>query len=116
MFLGIQLIGLIFGLFMLYLSFLYSKKQVFTSREWIVWTGIWIIFLVLSLFPQLIDPLVDRLKLARAMDFFISCGFMLFAGIIFYTYNITRNNQRKLEDLTRETAFLAMKLDEHGKH
>ena len=106
MLLGIQLVGLLFGLLMLYMTFVFSKKGDFTSREWVVWSGMWVSFLALVIFPNMLNPFVGKLELVRKMDLFISMGIMSFAAIIFYTYSVMRSNQKKLEDVTREVAFL----------
>lgn len=112
MLLGIQLIGILFGFFMLYLTFLYLKKNTYTYKEWISWSGIWIIFLFLSVFPQFLDPLLVPLHLYRAMDFFISVGFMLSIMIIFYAYSVMRTNQKKIEAITREVALFKQEMED----
>lgn len=109
--LGIQLVGILFGLFMLYITFIFSKKKEFTSREWVIWSGLWVLFMILAIFPQLLDPVMVGLALARKMDFFISLGFMLFTVIIFYTYIIVRTNQKKIETLIRDITFLNEQLE-----
>mgnify|MGYP001578350442 FL=1 len=103
--LGIQLIGIIFGIFMLYLTFLNYKQDKFTSKEWLAWNGMWIIFFAITLFPSLLNPILETLNLYRAMDFYISLGFLFFILIIFYVYTITRTNQQKLELIVRKLAF-----------
>jgi len=112
--LGIQLIGILFGLLMLYITFVYSKKREFTSREWVVWSGLWLIFLILVILPQLLDPLLARLQLMRKMDFFISAGIMLSLVMIFYTYMVARSNQKALENMVREVAFINDQLKKQG--
>lgn len=109
MLLGIQLIGIIFGIFMVYLTFLNYKQNKFSAKEWVVWCFLWIGFFVIILFPGILNPLLEVLNLYRAMDFYISIGFIFFIIIIFYTYSIVRSLQQKVEVLTREMAFLTVK-------
>ena len=103
--LGIQLIGIVFGVFMMYLTFLNYKQNKFTSKEWFVWVGIWLTFEAITLFPSLLNPVLETLNLYRAMDFYISLGFLFFIVVIFYVYTIVRTSQQKLEIITRKLAL-----------
>lgn len=109
MILGIQLIGLLFGTFMMYFTFLNFKQNKFTGKEHMVWLCIWIVFLVITLFPSVLNPILEALNIYRAMDLYISIGFLFFIIIIFYIYSITRVNQQQIEVLTREIAHLTVK-------
>lgn len=104
MILGIQLLGLIFGLFMLYYSFIHYKRKEFTSKEWTFWLLLWIVFLYVTLFPRALDFVVSTLNLPRTMDLFIIVGFMVLIAMFFYTYTLVRINQRKLEQIVRRIA------------
>jgi len=103
--LGIQLIGILFGLFMVYFSFLNYKQNKFTSKEWIAWLVVWAVFLIITVFPAILNPVLIALNLYRAMDFYISIGFLFIIFMLFYTYSIVRTNQQKIEIITREVAF-----------
>jgi len=103
--LGIQILGVLFGLFMIYYTFLQHKRKEFTIREYSFWIILWILFVTFSLFPSLVDPIVKSLNLARTMDFFIILGFMFLIGTIFYTYTLVRKNQKKLEEMVRKLAL-----------
>ena len=104
--LGIQLLGVLFGLFMLYLTFLHRKRRDYTTKETFAWIIMWIGFIFVALFPSSLDFLVKRtLGLQRPLDFFIIVGFMFMVFISFYTYNIVRKNQKKLEEIVRKIAF-----------
>jgi len=45
---GLQIIGILFGLCMLYLTFLYYKKNAYDGKSFALWSGLWIFFLVFS--------------------------------------------------------------------
>ena len=96
MVLGIQILGLLFGLFMIYYSFLSFKKKEFRKREFVLWMIIWILFIVVTIFPSLLNPLVESLNLVRRMDFYIIIGFMFLIGLGFYSYSVAKKNQRKI--------------------
>lgn len=105
MVLGIQVIGVLFGLFLIYLTFLFHKRKEFTFNEWAFWTVIALLFMVVSLFPQILDPIVKTLSLTRTMDLFIILGFMFLIAAVFYSYKITRATQKRLEEVVRIIAL-----------
>ena len=105
MVLGAQLIGIIFGLGVLYLTFLYFKRSEFTRNEWGLWTLLGTLFILLSIFPELLDPIIVKFQFARTLDFLIILGFMFLIAATFYTYVVTRQTQRKLESLVRRLAI-----------
>ncbi|MBS3103271.1 DUF2304 domain-containing protein [Candidatus Woesearchaeota archaeon] len=103
--LGIQIIGILFGFFMMYYTFLHYKRKEFTMREYGFWLILWALFIVITLFPDILDPILKSLSIARALDFFIIIGFLFLIGMIFYTYTNVRANQKKLEEVVRKIAL-----------
>lgn len=105
MVLGIQVIGTVFGAFMLYMSFLQWKKREFTLNEWVFWSVFALGFSGISLFPDLLNPIVASLKLQRKLDFLIILGFMFLIFATFYSYRVVRKVQKGLEELVRQLAL-----------
>jgi len=103
--LGIQIIGILFGIFMIYYTFLKYKRTEFTVKEYSVWLGIWVLFLVVSVFSPFFEPVVEALGFVRTLDFLIILGFMFLIGITFYTYTLVRRNQHRLENIVRRMAM-----------
>ena len=103
--LGIQVFGLVFSAFMLYVSFLYYKKRQFTLMEWGFWTGFSALFAAVSIFPEVLDPIVATLNLGRKLDLFIILGFMFLIVATFYTYTVTRRTDRRMEEVVRKIAL-----------
>ena len=105
MVLGIQVFGIVFGAFMLYMSFLQWKKRQFTLTEWVFWSFFAVLFSAISAFPDIINPLLPRLKLERKLDLFIILGFMFLIAATFYSYRIVRHTQKQVEELVRQIAI-----------
>ncbi len=103
--LGIQILGILFGLFMIYYVFLHRKRKELTIKEYSFWIILWMLFIILTLFPWLLNPILKPIGFARTMDFFIVIGFMFLIGSLFYTYLLVRGNQKRLEDIVRKIAF-----------
>lgn len=105
MVLGIQIAGFLFGLFMIYYSFLNYKRKEFTTKEFSFWAFLWAVFIAIALFPFLLDPIVKALGFLRALDLLVISGFLFLIVAIFYTYTLTRKIQRKQEIIVREIAM-----------
>ena len=112
-FFGIQIIGILFGLLLIYITFLNFKRKEFTVREFTAWFVIGLIFIFFSVFPKTVYPLSRFINLTRPLDMFIILGFMFILGIVFYTYSIVRGIQKKLEVIVRRVAI--EKLDDKRK-
>ena len=105
MVLGIQIAGLLFGLFMIYYSFLNYKRMQFTAKEFSFWLLVWILFIVVALFPSVLDPIVRFGGFFRALDVLIVSGFLFLIAAVFYTYTIVRSAQRQIEAVVRQIAI-----------
>jgi len=103
--LGIQILGILFGGFMIYYVFLHHKRKELTIKEYLFWVILWMLFIILTLFPWLLKPIVGSIGFARTMDFFIVVGFMFLVGSLFYIYLLVRGNQKRLEEIVRKMAF-----------
>ncbi len=103
--LGIQILGILFGLFMMYYTFLQHKRKEFTIKEYSFWFIFWGVFVIITLFPQILDPVLMTLNISRTLDLFIIAGFLFMIFVIFYTYIVVRKSQRKLEEVVRNIAL-----------
>ncbi|MBI2138595.1 DUF2304 domain-containing protein [Candidatus Woesearchaeota archaeon] len=103
--LGIQLLGILVGLGFLYITFLNFKRRELTVREFSFWISLWIAFTILSIIPQILDPIIRSLNLSRRLDFFIIIGFMFLIWAVFYTYLIVRKSQKRIEEIVRKLAL-----------
>ncbi|MFH1052954.1 MAG: DUF2304 family protein [Candidatus Woesearchaeota archaeon] len=104
--LGIQIIGVLFGLFMLYITFLHNKRKEFTVKEGLVWAILWLGFIFITLFPTQLNYFVkDVLTMQRPLDFYIILGFIIIIGTLFHTYSLVRRLQKKTDDLVSKIAI-----------
>ena len=103
--LGIQILGILFGVFMMYYTFLHYKRKEFTIKEYVFWALFWGVFILVTLVPQVLDPVLSTLSIGRTLDFFIIVGFLFLIFVSVYTYTIVRKNQKKLEEVVRKMAM-----------
>ena len=107
--LGIQVIGSLFGIFMVYYSFLQYKRKEISGRQYILWLTLWVIFILVAIFPGWLDPFTARIGFIRTFDFLVLVGFMFLTGLLVYTYAKLRKTQSKLEELVRKIAIQTAK-------
>ena len=105
MVLAIQIFGFLFALFMIYYTFLNYKRKEFTGKEFGFWLILWVVFLIITFFPSVLEPIVKVGGFYRPLDFLIISGFIFLIVAIFYTYTITRKTQHKLEQIVRALAI-----------
>jgi len=104
MIVGIQIVGVLFALIMMYLTFLYYKRNSYSGRSFTLWILIWAGFIIVTFFPQTLYGIMEGLSIHRTVDLLIIAGFMLFAVIIFYLYATIKSLEKKIETVVRRTA------------
>jgi len=105
MILGVQILGILFGLFMAYLSFLHYKRREFKKKQFLFWEIIWIGFILIVIFPKITSGIIYELGIARTLDFLTILGFMFIIFLSFYNYAALNKFKRKLEEKIREDAL-----------
>ncbi len=102
---GIQVVGLIFALGILYVVFLNFKRKEITGIEFVGWVLLWAVFLLLTFIPRIVDPILQPLHIVRALDLYIIIGFMVLVAFHFHTYSQLKKMQKKVEKLVRRIAL-----------
>lgn len=102
---GIQLIAILFGLIMIYMTFLYYKRNNYTLAAFLFWMAIWIAFLVFAAFPESVYGIMQVLAIERTADFFTVSALGVFAVVIFKLYVRNKELQDKIEKVVRKVAF-----------
>ena len=102
---GVQLIGIVFSICMIYLTYVYYKRNNYSLRSMLLWLLVWIGVLVLISVPQSVYGIMQALQIERTADFFVVAGFTFFSVIIFYLYMLVKKSNQKIEELVRVVAF-----------
>jgi hypothetical protein len=106
MLVGIQILGILFGLFMTYFTYLKFKRQELSFREMTAWIIVWIGLMFVTLFPTSLNFFVKgALSMKRPLDFYIICGFLFITLISFYNYTAIKKINQKMELIVRSIAF-----------
>lgn len=102
---GVQIIGILFSLSMLYLTFVHRKRRAFGRSETLGWMVMWLCFIVALLFPNTFSIFTQRLGFARAFDLFSIVGFVIILSLSFHNYVSLARLKKKLEASVRKEAL-----------
>ena len=102
---GIQILGILFGLFMAYSCFLHYKRKELIKLEFYLWETLWLVFIIIVIFPNIVNVITKYLGVIRAMDLFTIVAFMFLTSLIFYIYIGNNKLKKKIEELTRKEAI-----------
>jgi len=105
MLLGVQIFGVLFAVFMLYLVFVQFKRKEFSVAEFSFWLFFWFVFLFLDLFPRVLSPFVRTLNLNSKFSLLVILGFIFVIGLLFFSYIKIRRLENKLEVVVRRVAL-----------
>lgn len=100
-----QVLAFCFGLFMMYLIVVHQKKHVLSVREGIAWLLLWATFLLLSLFPDMLDGAVDLLHFSRVFDLLLVMALMVLTIVVYLSYIKQRRSEQRVEELVRSVAI-----------
>jgi len=98
----IQLIGVIFALDMMFITYFYHRRGVFFLHDTIIWMSIWIGLFLSVMFPQSLEIVIEPFQFIRVMDFMAVAGFFLIFSLLFVVFTRSRNNDKKIEELVRK--------------
>lgn len=101
----IQLLGGIFALDMMFITYFYHKRGVFHLHDTIIWMSIWIGLFLSVAFPQSLEIIIEPFQFIRVMDFLSVAGFFLVFSLIFTVFTRSRSNARKIEELVKGLAL-----------
>lgn len=103
---GVQLILLFFGIFMLYVLFLYWRKRSISHLYFLLWVIVWVVFVLITLFPKFLEPLIKDLFIVRVMDLGMIGAFMLLTFLTVENNIKIKKYEEQLENLVRKIAIM----------
>jgi hypothetical protein len=102
---GLQIVSILFGLYMLYWCFLVYKKRLIYIRELIFWTMVWVGFMGVVLLPELTKRILQTFKINRVMDLLMIVAFVVVVLVTFRNYFENKQLRKKIYDLVRNLAI-----------
>lgn len=101
----LQLVLFAFALFMVYSLFLHWKKKNISSRMFAFWVMIFIVFMVITFFPKITEPLLREFFIVRIMDLGMIGTFMILTYISIENNIKIKNLEKTIEKLVRKIAI-----------
>lgn len=101
---GVQILALLFVIWMTYFSYLHYRRREFSLYEFLFWQIMWVGLTVIVLLPKSVNFVLKTFSISRTFDFVVIAGIVLLFGITFRNYVILKRTERKIEDLTRRMA------------
>jgi hypothetical protein len=100
-----QIGSVLFALFMLYVVSIHKKKKTLSIVEASFWCSLWILFILIAIFPNLLLGITGFLKFARVFDLLVVMAFMIISIVVFLSYFNQKESQKKLEEFIRRQAI-----------
>jgi hypothetical protein len=99
-----QITAIFFALFMMYVISIHRRKAALNTLEISFWYSTWILFIIISIFPNLLLGVSGILNFSRVFDLLIVVAFMIISLLVFKTYLLQKETDKKIEQLIRDTA------------
>lgn len=112
MILGLQIIGLIFALIMIYFAYLHFRRGEINGLEILFWLIAWLGAIVIAVFPENFRDFSRTIAITRAFDLAMIGAFVLIIPTVYISYVRTKRIEKKLEELVREEAKKEVKRKE----
>ena len=104
----IQVIAIIFAIFLLVKVILRLKNKKLTLNEFLFWSTMWVLLILLSIFPQVSDRIANFFGFGRGLDFFIVSSILLMFYLIFRVISKLEDMDAKITKLARNMALKEM--------
>jgi len=100
-----QIIATLFALFMLYVVNIHRRKLQLNSLEQLFWYVLWIAFIIVAIFPDLLLGVSELIRFERVFDLLVVGSLMIITTLVVTNYFLQRENNRKLEEVIRTFAL-----------
>lgn len=102
---GIQILLFFFSFIMIYTLFLHWKRKEVSNFTFGIWLFVWMFFVLVALFPDILKPLVVGMKFTRVMDFGMIGAFIILTYLTFENNFKIKKNEKNLEKIIRKLAI-----------
>lgn len=102
---GIQILAILFALWMMYFSYLHFRRKEFSLGEVLLWQVLWIGLVIVVIFPGSVSFLLRSFSISRTFDFVVIVGMVILYAVTFRNLVLLKRVDRRLEDLVRSNAI-----------
>lgn len=108
---GIQIVAIIFAIWMIYFSYLHFRRGEFKKIEFFLWQILWLGLILVVVFPVSVKFILDTFSIGRTFDLVVIVGMVVLFGITFRNYVIVKRMEKKMEDFMRQELINSIKED-----
>ena len=108
----IQILGVLLGLAMLYVTYDYYKRKGLNLKDIAGWVILWCTFILVVLFPAILLFVSKKLNLSGAIDVIMVVSFVVMIYLIFNLYNRIKKIEQNTEKMVEVIALRDGEKDE----
>ncbi len=105
MILGLQIIGILFSLIMVYFALLHYKKGHLNGMEISSWILIWVLVIFVVIFPEVVRIYANSFAVSRVLDLLIAGAFVVVFIMVASSYVRASQLEKRIEELVRKLAL-----------
>ncbi len=105
MILGLQIIGILFSLIMVYFALLHYKKGHLNGMEIASWIIIWVLVILIVIFPEVVRIYANSFAVSRVLDLLIAGAFIVLFVMVSSAYIRVSTLEKRIEELVRKLAL-----------
>lgn len=106
----------VFAVYFLAMTFKTYKRNHLSTRIFLMWSFIWIIIGIGSLFPSLADKLMTFVNMGIRMNFILLSAILFLFIMMFYMSSNIINSSRKIIKLIQQLSILNYRLEKLEKY
>lgn len=107
-----QYIGIIIGIIGIIYTFIRFRESKMSLGMLIIWSLIWIILIILSIFPTATGFFANLTGIGRGLDVILILGLIGCYYLIFRIYNMIEKMEQEITHLVREMALHRKSIEE----
>lgn len=101
---ALQITALIFSLIMVYFALLHKKRKEITQMEFVSWSVIWGLVIVVAAFPDVFRAISQDILLTRLFDLVVIGGIAFTLSVSVVAYIRASRAEKRMEKLVRKLA------------
>ncbi len=102
MIVGLQIIGILFSLIMVYFALLHYKKGHLNGMEISSWIIIWVLVIFVVIFPEVVRIYASSFAVSRVLDLLIAGAFVVVFIMVASSYVRVSQLEKRIEELVRK--------------
>ena len=103
---GIQILGILIGLFFLYQSYKLVKNKDEDVPEFLLWTTIGVVLVTMSAYPEAISSFLGVAGMTDQVYFLFTSGILLLYLVVMHLFKLNKALDRQISKLNEEMSIL----------